>query len=93
MILGSAAVVAAMSLPKNSLASTPLSTTDQPSKHNNGKDDNMNSATDIPETAHTFDPSNFTVVPARRFVAAMAQGLSNADWSAIARVSFKNAGL
>ena len=33
MILGSAAVVAAMSLPKNSLASTPLSTTDQPSKN------------------------------------------------------------
>jgi 3-hydroxyisobutyrate dehydrogenase-like beta-hydroxyacid dehydrogenase len=28
-----------------------------------------------------------------RFVAAMAQGLSNADWSSIARVSFKNAGL
>ena len=28
-----------------------------------------------------------------RFVAAMAQGLSNVDWSAIARVSFKNAGL
>jgi len=35
MILGAAAVVAAMSLPKNSLASTPLSTTDQPSKNNN----------------------------------------------------------
>ena len=27
----------------------------------------MNSTTDIPETAHTFDPSNFTVVPARTF--------------------------
>ena len=25
----------------------------------------MNSTTDIPETAHTFNPSNFTVVPAR----------------------------
>ena len=30
MILGGAAVVAAISLPKNSLASMPLSTTDQP---------------------------------------------------------------
>jgi 3-hydroxyisobutyrate dehydrogenase-like beta-hydroxyacid dehydrogenase len=28
-----------------------------------------------------------------RFVAALAQGLENADWSAIARVTFKNAGL
>jgi 3-hydroxyisobutyrate dehydrogenase-like beta-hydroxyacid dehydrogenase len=28
-----------------------------------------------------------------RFVAAMAQGLENADWSAVARVVFKNAGL
>jgi len=28
-----------------------------------------------------------------RFVAAMAQGLSNADWSSIARISFINAGL
>jgi 3-hydroxyisobutyrate dehydrogenase-like beta-hydroxyacid dehydrogenase len=28
-----------------------------------------------------------------RFVAAMAQGLSEADWSAIARVSYRNAGL
>jgi len=27
----------------------------------------MNSTTDIPKTAHTFDPSNFTVVPARTF--------------------------
>src|ERR1700740_1961628 len=67
MILGGAAVVAAISLSKNSLASTPLSATDQPSKNNNGKDDNVNSTTDIPETAHTFDPSNFTVVPARTF--------------------------
>ena len=62
MILGGASVVAAISLPKNSLASTPLSTTNQPSKNNDGNDDNMNSATDILETAHTFDPSNFTVV-------------------------------
>jgi 3-hydroxyisobutyrate dehydrogenase-like beta-hydroxyacid dehydrogenase len=28
-----------------------------------------------------------------RFVAALAQRLENADWSAIARVTFKNAGL
>jgi acyl dehydratase len=27
----------------------------------------MTSTTDIPKTAHTFDPSNFTVVPARTF--------------------------
>src|SRR6202043_2027664 len=67
MILGGAAVVAAMSLPKDGLASTPLSTADQPSKNNDGKDDSMNSTTDIPETAHTFDPSNFAVVPARTF--------------------------
>src|ERR1700757_4730296 len=45
MILGgAAAVVAAISLPKNSLALTPL-TTDQPSKTNNGKEENMNSTT------------------------------------------------
>jgi hypothetical protein len=67
MILGGAAVVAAISLPRNSLASTPPSTADQPSENNNGEDDNMNSTTDIPEAAHTFDPSNFTVVPARAF--------------------------
>jgi hypothetical protein len=42
MILGSAAAVATISLPKNGLASTSLSTTDQPSKSKNGKDDNMN---------------------------------------------------
>lgn len=28
-----------------------------------------------------------------RFVAAMAQGLENADWSAVARIAYKNAGL
>ena len=28
-----------------------------------------------------------------RFVAALAQGLENADWSAVARVAYKNAGL
>ena len=65
MILGGASVAAAIGLPKNSLASTPLSTTDQPSKNNDGNDDNMNSTTDAPETARTFDPSNFTVVPAQ----------------------------
>jgi hypothetical protein len=27
------------------------------------------------------------------FLAAMAQGLANADWAAIARVSYRNAGL
>ena len=67
VILGAAAVVAAISLPKNSLASTSLSITDQPSKNNHGKDDNMNPTTDIPETAQTFDPTNFTIVPARTF--------------------------
>ena len=67
MILAGASVVVALSLPKNSLASTPLSTTDQPSKNNDGNDNNMNSTTDTRETAHTFDPINFTVVPARTF--------------------------
>jgi hypothetical protein len=28
-----------------------------------------------------------------RFVAAIAQGLENSDWSSIARISFRNAGL
>jgi acyl dehydratase len=67
MILGGVAVVAAISMPKKSLASTPHSSADQASKNINQKDDNMNSTTDIPETAQTFDPSNFTVVPARTF--------------------------
>jgi hypothetical protein len=39
----------------------------QPSKNNNGKDDSMNSTTEIPETAHAFDPRTFSVVPARTF--------------------------
>ena len=98
MILGAAAVVAAMSLPKNSLASTPLSTTDQPSKNNNGNDDNMNSTTDIAETAHTFDPSNFTVVPARTFedlrvgeiFRAPSRTLTDAHASAFQAVSADN---
>jgi len=67
MILRGAAVVAAISLPRNSLASTPLSTTGQRSKNNNGKDDKMNSTTEIPETAQAFDPRSFTVVHARTF--------------------------
>jgi hypothetical protein len=49
------------------LASTPPSMADQPPKNINGKDDNMNATSDIPETAQAFDPSNFTVVPARTF--------------------------
>jgi acyl dehydratase len=67
MILGGAAVVAVISLPKNSLASTPLSRAGQPPKNNNGKDGNVNSIADLPETVQSFDPSNFTVVPARTF--------------------------
>lgn len=55
VILDAAAVAAIISLPKNGLASTSLSMTNQPSKNNRGKDDNMNSTTDIPETAQTFD--------------------------------------
>ena len=98
MILRGAAVVAAISLPRNSLASTPISTTDQASKHNNGKDDNMNSTTDIPETAHTFDPSNFTVVPARTFedlrvgeiFRAPSRTLTDAHASAFQAVSADN---
>jgi MaoC like domain len=98
MILGAAAAVAAMSLPKNSLASTPLSTTGQPSKNNNGEDDNMNSTTGIPETAHTFDPSNFTVVPARTFedlrvgeiFRAPSRTLTDAHASAFQAVSADN---
>jgi hypothetical protein len=54
MILGGATVVVAMSLPKNGSASTPLSMTGQLSKNNDGKDDNMNSTTEIPETADAF---------------------------------------
>jgi acyl dehydratase len=97
MILGSAAVVAGMSLAKKSLASTPLSTPDQPSKNSYGKD-NMNSTTDIPETAHTFDPSSFTVVPARTFedlrvgelFRAPSRTLTDAHASAFQAVSADN---
>ena len=95
MILGGAAVVAAISLPKNSLASTPLSTTDQLSKN---EDDNMNSTTDLPETAHTFDSSSFTVVPARTFedlrvgeiFRAPSRTLTDAHASAFQAVSADN---
>jgi hypothetical protein len=67
LIFGGAAAVAAISLPKDSLASTPLSRAEQSSKNNNGKDDNVNSTADVAETAQTFDADNFTVVPARTF--------------------------
>jgi acyl dehydratase len=81
MILGGAAVVAAISLPKNSLASTPSSTTDQPL-----------------ETAHSFDPSSFTVVPARTFedlrvgeiFRAPSRTLTDAHASAFQAVSADN---
>src|ERR1700731_3478811 len=97
MILAGASVVVAISLPKNSLASTPLSTTDQPSK-NNDEDDNMNSTTDTRETAHTFDPINFTVVPARTFedlhvgeiFRAPSRTLTDAHASAFQAVSADN---
>jgi acyl dehydratase len=94
MILGGAAVVAAMSLPKNSLATTP----DQPSKDDNGKDDNLNSTTVIAEDARTFDPSNFTIVPARTFddlrvgeiFRAPSRTLTDAHASAFQAVSADN---
>jgi acyl dehydratase len=98
MILAAASVVVAISLPKNSLASTPLSTTDQPSKNNDGNDNNMNSTTDTRETAHTFDPINFTVVPARTFedlhvgeiFRAPSRTLTDAHASAFQAVSADN---
>jgi acyl dehydratase len=98
MILGGAAVVAAISLPKNSLASMPHSTTEQPSKNNDGKDDKMNSTTDMRETPRAFDPSNFTVVPARTFedlrvgeiFRAPSRTLTDAHASAFQAVSADN---
>ena len=98
MILGGAAVVAAISLPKKGFASTRLSTTDQPSKNNDGNDNNMNSTTDTRETAHTFDPINFTVVPARTFedlhvgeiFRAPSRTLTDAHASAFQAVSADN---
>jgi hypothetical protein len=98
MMLGAAAVVAAISLPKNSPASTPLSMKDQPLKNNIGKNDNMNSTTDTPETAQTFDPTNFTVVSARNFAdlrvgeifRAPSRTLTDAHASAFQAVSADN---
>ena len=97
MILGGAAVVAAISLPKNSLASTPLSTTEPP-RNKDGKDDKMNSTIDIPETAPAFDPRSFTVVPARTFedlrvgeiFRAPSRTLTDAHASAFQAVSADN---
>jgi acyl dehydratase len=71
---------------------------DQPAKNNYGKDDNVNSTTDIPETAHTTDPSNFTVVPARTFedlrvgeiFRAPSRTLTDAHASAFQAVSADN---
>ena len=98
MILGGAAAVAAISLPKKSLASTQLSTKNQASKNNSEKDDNMNSTTDIPGNAQTFDPTNFTVVPARTFddlrvgeiFRAPSRTLTDAHASAFQAVSADN---
>jgi hypothetical protein len=98
MILRGAAVVAAISLPKNGSASTPLSTTGQLSKNNDGKDDSMNSTTEIPETARAFDPRTFTVVPARTFedlrvgeiFRAPSRTLTDAHASAFQAVSADN---
>jgi MaoC like domain len=98
MILGGAAVVAAISVPKNGSASTPLSTTGQLSKNNDGKDDSMNSTTEIPETARAFDPRTFTVVPARTFedlrvgeiFRAPSRTLTDAHASAFQAVSADN---
>jgi len=58
----------------------------------------MNSTTDIPETAHTFDRSNFTVVPARTFedlrvgeiFRAPSRTLTDAHASAFQAVSADN---
>jgi acyl dehydratase len=98
MILRGAAVVAAISLPKNSLSSIPPSTTDQPSKNSTGKDNNMNSITDVSETAQAFDPRSFTVVPARTFddlrvgeiFRAPSRTLTDAHASAFQAVSADN---
>jgi acyl dehydratase len=67
VILGAAAVIATVSLPEKGLASTPIAAAGKPSKGNHEKDDDMNGTTDLPETAPTFDPANFTVVSARTF--------------------------
>jgi acyl dehydratase len=98
VLLRGAAVVAAISLPENGLASTSLSTTDQPSKNNNGKDDSMNSTSEIPETGQVFDARSFTVVPARTFddlrvgeiFRAPSRTLTDAHASAFQNVSADN---
>jgi hypothetical protein len=80
------------------LASTPLSTTGQPSKNNDGNDDDMNSTTEIPDTAPTFEPSNFTVIPARtsedlrvgEIFRAPSRTLTDAHASAFQAVSADN---
>jgi acyl dehydratase len=98
MILGGAAVAAAISLQKKGLASTPLSTTDRPSTNNKEKDDNMKLTTEVPETAQTFDASNFSVVPARTFedlrvgeiFRAPSRTLTDAHASAFQAVSADN---
>jgi acyl dehydratase len=98
MILCGAAVVAAIGLPKNGLASTLPSTTDQTSKNNNGKDDSMDSTTEIPENGRAFDPRSFTVVPARTFedlrvgeiFRAPSRTLTDAHASAFQAVSADN---
>jgi acyl dehydratase len=97
MIVCGAAVVAAISLPKNSLALTTLSATDQSPKNNNRKDDSMNS-TEAQETAQAFDPRSFTVVPARTFddlrvgeiFRAPSRTLTDAHASAFQAVSADN---
>ena len=74
------------------------STTDQPSKNSTGKDNNMNSITDVSETAQAFDPRSFTVVPARTFddlrvgeiFRAPSRTLTDAHASAFQAVSADN---
>jgi acyl dehydratase len=58
----------------------------------------MNSTTDMPETAHTFDSNNFTVVPTRAFedlrigeiFRAPSRTLTDAHASAFQAVSADN---
>ena len=45
------------------------------------------------EALITIVPTPMASLVHDRFVAALAQGLGDADWSAIARVSYRNAGL
>src|ERR1700722_8065106 len=97
MIVRGAAVVAAISLPKNRLALTPLSATDQPPKNDNRKDASMDSI-EAQENALAFDSRNFTVVPARTFddlrvgeiFRAPSRTLTDAHASAFQAVSADN---